>query len=168
MQSSSGLSVQPEAAYTELREAGFYVAYIPSPGSNESYGNRKVYFPITPKCYLFLNPFLLLFSPLRCSDTVKKNCDYKSESALQKQIHTQIKFITYVFIHLLLWFSFLFKRLINFPFNKKKSVECKYFLPRGFSISFLRIILSLATESESKNPEEYSNVQQVKYINIGE
>lgn len=36
------------------------------------------------------------------------------------------------------------------------------FLPRGFSISFLCIILSLATDSESKNPEGQPNTEQVK------
>lgn len=80
---------------------------------------------------------------------------------LQTHKDTQIKFTTYVFIHLLLHLCFLFKTLINFPFNKR-SMACKSFLPKGFSISFLCVILDLATESESKNPEVQLNIAQVK------
>lgn len=44
-------------------------------------------FPIIPKV-LYLNSLLVtLFSSLRFSYTVKKNCDYKSESTLQTHTH---------------------------------------------------------------------------------
>lgn len=86
-------------------------------------------YPLT--CYLFLNPYLLPFNSLRFPYTVKKSCDYKSESTLQTHTYTHIKFTTCVSSHLLLCFSFLFKTLVNFPFNKT-SVVWKSLLPRGF------------------------------------
>lgn len=113
-------------------------------------------YPLT--CYLFLNPYLLLFNSLRFPYTVKKSCDYKSESTLQTHTSNLQPVFPATFYCVSVFYS---KHWLIFL--SIKQVWCEnLFYPEVFCIAFLCVILSLANESKGKNPEEYSNPVQVK------
>lgn len=158
--------MQPEAAYIKSGETRFYFAQIPClPASRQKQVVQKqktVLFQYPLTCYLFLHPYLLPFNSLRFPYTVKKSCDYKSESTLQTHTYTHTSNLQPVFPATFYCVSvFYSKHWLSFL--SIKQVWCaNLFYPEVFCIAFLCVILSLVTESWGKNPEEYSNVVQVK------